>query len=162
MGLKEKSHLLWKSLLELKETEKRQIVDVIDCAKTGQLPTVLNYLSLELTRLDFSLLVLYPKPFFFVWLQNVLNSQGKGIQVKEVYFPEEDGVWLIPARFHWYQHFQAFIIYLKPIMLKHELGKWGPGKLMPSIISEETFDEFFDFQIRDRATNSLEFMKLST
>lgn len=160
MNPEEKTHPLWKSLLELKDIEKKHVVDITDCTKTGQLPAVLNYLSLDLARLDFSLFILYPKPHFLLWLQSVLDAQGKGTHIKNIYFPEEDGVWLIPARFHWHQHFQAFIACLKPIILKRELGKWGPGELMPPIISAETFDEFFDFHIRDQAVNSLEFIKL--
>jgi hypothetical protein len=79
--------------------------------------------------------------------------------VKEVYFPEEDGVWLIPSSFHGHQDFQTFLECLKPIILERELAKWGPGELMPSVFSTKVFEEFFDFQIRDQAVNSLEFFE---
>lgn len=158
--MKKEPYFLFKLLLEYKNKPNDKI-EISDCLKNRQLPAELKYLSLESTqlkKLNFSLLFLKPKRHFFVWLQNVLEL--KKLKINQIYFPEEDGVWLIPSSFHSDEHFEAFIQCLKPIMLKRELGQFGPGKLMPSNISPETFDEFFEIHIRDKVTNSLDFFKV--
>lgn len=154
-ALKKYNKRNWKELLNQQE----EPIDISDCFTKQQLPSKLEYLNLDLKTLRFSLLFLKPKPHFISWLQSVLDSKERKVQIKDIYFPEEDGVWLIPDDFRLHQHFEAFIQCLKPIMLKRELGQFGPGELMPSNLSPETFDEFFEIHIRYKATNSLDFFK---
>jgi len=165
--MKKELSLLWKQLLEKRKKQNwkqllnkhNDLIDISDCITKRQLPSELQYVDLELSRLKFSLLFLKPKPQFFLWLQSVLDDKRHKIQIEDIYFSEEDGVWLIPDTFHSHSHFKAFIQCLKPIMLKRELGQFGPSELMPTNLSPETFDEFFEIHIRDKAINSLGFLK---
>jgi YD repeat-containing protein len=61
---------------ERQRHRKKHIVNIGDGTKTGQLPSKLNYLSLEIEKLRFSLLILYPKPQFFSGFKVYWISRG--------------------------------------------------------------------------------------
>lgn len=105
--------------------------------------------TLRIIRGENSVLILSPKPSFLVLISSAARRQSANLD--DIYFPEEDGVLLIPpiGTFEDYQKFEAFVTRLKPVLMMREFGKFSipqPG----SDWTAEAFDEFFSITIRDR------------
>lgn len=99
-----------------------------------------------------SVLVVTPKPAFLQCIRATAAHQG--VAFNDVYFPEEDGVYLVPAigTFADAAHFTGFVDELKPRLAQREFGKFGiPLELVPEVWTKEVFDNFFDLAMRDRA-----------
>lgn len=109
-------------------------------------------MQLDLKKMTFSLVLLRPRDPFFEWLGRILSRRG--LVIEQVYFPEENGVWIIPA-IGTFDDGDAFCLYLdelKILMVREEMGKFGPEEVdFPSDITVLFCNEMFDFEIRDRA-----------
>ena len=101
---------------------------------------------------DCSALLLRPKQPFFDWLEGVLKRGPNPSSPGEVYFSEEDSVWLIPkiGRFPSETEFKVYLNSLKPRLLQIELSQFakGPNDL-PKEMSPEGFDKMFNLEVRD-------------
>lgn len=100
---------------------------------------------------DFSLLVIRPKLAFFTWLEAL--AAKRGLRPDRIYFPEENGVWLIPSS--WEQagalRLHDAISKLKPIIAARELGQFGPGHdMIPDCWTAAVCDEHFELEYRRR------------
>lgn len=103
-------------------------------------------------NLIFSLVIVRPREAFFEWLKPVLRK--KDFILDQVYFPEENGVWIIPAigTFNDTAEFEKYLEDLKPLIVKQEMGKFGPDvEDMPQEITSNLCNTYFDFEVRDRA-----------
>jgi hypothetical protein len=103
--------------------------------------------QIDLESLTCSALLVEPKPPFFEWLSEVLPTRAE-----EVYFPEEDPVWLIPPvpRFGSGEDLNLYLESLKPKLLEFTLGAFVTDiALLPQTIDAATFDRFFELKFRD-------------
>lgn len=109
-------------------------------------------------KLSFSLLVLTPREGFFDRLKTLLAAKGPGPSFEQVYFPEEDAVWLVPMtdQYGGGGRFEAFLEHLKPRMLRAEFGKFGVA--LQELATPALFDQCFDLKIRDEAKNAYELL----
>jgi hypothetical protein len=111
-----------------------------------------NINSMEIFRIirgESSVLILSPKPSFLELVSSVARRQSANLD--DIYFPEEDGVLLIPpiGTFEDYSKFEAFVTRLKPDLMMREFGKFSiPQPAMDW--TADAFDEFFSITIRDR------------
>ena len=106
----------------------------------------------NLEKMIFSVLVVRPREAFFDWLKPVIQRQNW--KLDEIYHPEEDSIWLIPAAgtFSSSDEIDKYITNLKPAILKHELGRFGPlPEEFPAPLSADVCDKFFVVELRDRA-----------
>lgn len=79
----------------------------------------------------------------------------QGLGEYDVYFPEQDAVWLIPKieKFSKPGSYDEFIDEIKPRLLLAELYNYGAGETdLGHPITKETFDEFFALTLRNEAT----------
>lgn len=112
-------------------------------------------MNFDLNKMIFSLVILRPKEAFFRWLESVITKDG--LSLNEVYFPEECGVWLVPAigTFDDESSFKRYLDLLKPLIAREELGKFGPDvNDVPSPLTLDCCNDFFEFEIRDRAQSA--------
>lgn len=105
--------------------------------------------TLRIIRGDHSVLILSPKSSFMELVSAA--AQRQAATLNDIYFPEEDGVLLVPpiGTFGDYSKFEAFVMRLKPDLMMREFGKFG----VPQPSGDWTaaaFDEFFTITIRDR------------
>lgn len=112
----------------------------------------INVITMEtpyITRGDHSVLILSPKPSFLKLVSSAAQKQAATLN--DIYFPEEDGVLLVPpiGTFGDYSKFEAFVSRLKPDLMVREFGKFGIPQ-PASGWTEAAFDEFFTITIRDR------------
>lgn len=112
--------------------------------------------ALKVETLTCSAVLVQPKPPFFEWLNKI--HEGK-IRLEDIYFPEEDPVWLIPPTSHFSSHelFDEYVKYLKPKLLENYLGGFARVEQMPSL-DGETFDGFLDLVFRDSVRNTEDFL----
>lgn len=109
-------------------------------------------INFDLNAMIFSLVVVRPKEEFFRWLEPILLRSE--LDINQVYFPEECGVWLVPAigTFDDETAFKLYLDSLKPKFVREELGKFGPEMTdIPAPITLAFCNELFEFEIRDRA-----------
>ncbi len=112
--------------------------------------------QIDTGNLMFSLVILRPRAAFFDWLKPVLRK--KQFSLDQVYFAEENGVWVIPAigTFNDTPELEKYLEDLKPMMVKEELGKFGPdAEDMPQEITPVLCNSLFDFEVRDRVQKVL-------
>jgi hypothetical protein len=105
------------------------------------------------SRVELSLLIVTSKRSFIDWIKSFMVKQGLGEY--DVYFPEQDSVWLIPKieRFSKPGSYEEFIDEIKPRLLLAELYNYGAVEAdFGHPITKETFDEFFDLTLRNEAT----------
>jgi hypothetical protein len=108
--------------------------------------------TFDLEQLVFSLVFVRPKTRFLEWLQT--TAAGRGMSLDDVYFKEENGVWLIPAigTFDDQQSFDAYLLKIKSSIAADEFGKYGPDAGdVPDFRDIGAIDLYFDFEVRDRA-----------
>lgn len=125
-----------------------------------ELPAYMKDLSLTPEDLSsFFVLIAKPKPRFFAWIEETLDVEFQGqLKANQVYFPEEDCAWLIPKGFESSEGYMDFVQLLKPIILYKQFRElWVPGASFPSEITADTFDEFFELELRENVVNSLDF-----
>ena len=104
-------------------------------------------------NLDFSLLIVTAKQPFIEWIKTFMVKQGLGSY--DVYFPEQDSVWLIPKieRFSEPGSYDEFIDEIKSRLLLAELYNYGAVETdFSHPLNRETFDAFFDLKLRNGAT----------
>jgi hypothetical protein len=109
-------------------------------------------INFDLNAMIFSLVVVRPKEEFFRWLEPILLRNE--LSINHVYFPEECGVWLVPAigTFDDESAFKLYLDSLKPKLVREELGRFGPEITdVPVPITLAFCNELFEFEIRDRA-----------
>ena len=105
--------------------------------------------KIDLTQLKFSLAILRPRAAFFDWLGPVISRQG--FEISQVYFPDEDGVWLIPSlgTSGSTDEFHEFLNGQKPNWVKMEMGKFGAKVSdLPQEFNSQFCDSLFEFEIR--------------
>jgi len=104
------------------------------------------------SNLDFSLLIVTPKQPFVEWIKTFFTKKGLGNY--DIYFPEENSVWLIPKieRFSKPGSYDDFLDEIKPRLLLAELYNFGAVEAdFGYPINKETFDTFFDLALRNEA-----------
>jgi hypothetical protein len=109
-------------------------------------------MKFDLNAMIFSLIILRPKEAFFRWLDPILLRND--LSIDQVYFPEECGVWLVPAigTFDDEPAFRSYLDSIKPVIVREELGKFGPEMAdVPAQITLAVCNDLFDFEIRDHA-----------
>lgn len=109
-------------------------------------------------KLNFSLLILKPRAAFFERVKASLAAKGPGPAFEQVYFPEEDSVWLVPmtGQYGGEGRFEAFLEHLKPRMLRAEFGKFGVGLVEPATVG--LFDQCFELLVRDEAKSAYDLL----
>lgn len=110
--------------------------------------------KIDLSKLDFSLLIVTPKQPFVEWVKEFFAK--KGLEEYEVYFPEEDSVWLIPKieRFSKPGSYEEFLDEVKPRLLLSELYRFGAVEAdFEHDVNKEVFDNFFDLALRSQAAS---------
>lgn len=104
-------------------------------------------------NVDFSLLIVTAKQPFIEWIKAFFTKQGLGEY--DIYFPEDDAVWLIPKieKFSEPGSYGEFLDEIKPRLLLAELINYGAVEAdFQYPITKETFDQFFDLALRNEAT----------
>ena len=107
---------------------------------------------IDLTGLQFSLLLITPKRPFLDWLAQY--NEGQGIGDYDTRLPEEDTVWIIPKleMFTGPNEFPTYLEAVKPKLLLSELYRFGATERdFPEPITAESFDEYFETAIRTNA-----------
>jgi hypothetical protein len=96
-----------------------------------------------------SVLILQPRDSFLEVIDSLLP---RGESLSDVYFPEEDGVWMVPpvGSFGGADVFKDYLEGIKPKLLKVEVGRFLDDLTsFPYPWSSTTFDKFFEVIIRD-------------
>ncbi len=106
---------------------------------------VMRVPPIDIPSLRFTVVILTAQPAFQQWLH------ASGLPSDEVYFPEEDPVWLIPplGQFDSQAHADGYIEALKPHWLAHACGAFGV--VPPAPCNSAAFDSFFHVSLRDQA-----------
>jgi hypothetical protein len=112
--------------------------------------------TIDVSALDFSMLILTPKQAFLEWLETFKIKIGLGhYKGYSLHCSEEDTVLLIPKieRFSEPGAYGEFLSEIKPRLLMAELNRFGATEAdFGHPITKETFDEFFDLALRNEAT----------
>lgn len=108
--------------------------------------------SIESESMTCSALFVEPKPPFFEWLAQVLTVKRVPTTVNDVYFPQEDPVWLIPyvPRFSSQAQLASYLEGLKSKLLEFHLSAFVTDTaLLPRPLDAATFDRFFAMKLHD-------------
>lgn len=106
--------------------------------------------SIDVANLRCSVLLVTPKQAFLDWLDGF--KERRGVAAYDVYFREQDSVWLIPQidRFSEEGSYLRFVEFSKPRLLLSELYRFGATENdFEHPITAETFDTFFDVELRE-------------
>jgi hypothetical protein len=119
--------------------------------------------SVDLGRRDFSLALMAPKPPFFEWLDQYSKVAFKGkFKPAQLYPMEYRGAIIIPKKARFTSaSFSLFLDRLKPSLISTELAKLGRNSRQEFKYpdTQETFDTFFDLQIRESIAFMSDLMK---
>ncbi len=96
-----------------------------------------------------SLVLVDPKPAFFVWLAQWLGGLAPPETVEDVYAPEENGAWLVPSFGSVRGDASAWLDNLKPFLLSHEMKRFGAPDISSDVDATRRFDEWFEIRLRD-------------
>src|SRR5262245_24258636 len=110
----------------------------------------MNYPSIDITKLEFSILLVTPRLSFLSWLDQFLAARG--LPTGKARFPEEDSVWLIPPYARLADSYDSFLKDLKPRMFLSEFYRFGASDAeIPQQPSVQAFDNYFELTLRDEA-----------
>lgn len=108
--------------------------------------------SMPLTPEGMSLLLVEPNSEFLTWLKGFLDGRGRGR--RNVYFAEENSVFLIPSYQRLGDDYESFLLAIKPRLFLSELYRFGAVEAdFPDRISASTFDRYFSLILRDEVTS---------
>ncbi|MEM9446630.1 MAG: hypothetical protein AAGA18_14905 [Verrucomicrobiota bacterium] len=103
----------------------------------------------------YSALIIEPKKEFLEWLEIFLNKNRSYAALEELYYKEENAVWLIPpiGSFSSDDDFDNFVNSQKSKLLRVELNRFGVAELFLNEKGDSCFDQYFDLVIRDTVNN---------